>query len=406
MLNSEVRKKIFQIVNDLESTKIESISLMSGYSGLPLLYSALYDLESDPNFLKKINTSLNRLIEELNNRDDYGVSYCNGLTGSAFMMEILMKKNLVRKDLQNDIDENLNFIDDLVLEYALNNTNSFEEIDFLHGALGVLHYCLERTIRNKKLINDRRIILLIEKICLFIQQNISEVDKFKYFRDVTDESPKFNCGLAHGHVSYILIFTNFLKIFGHNILVHKTLLSSINYILRFESKNQDTFSQFPGILTNHYDAKYNIPLGWCYGDQTISFSLLKASEYLNDNSLKLKAESIALKTVEREEINQIFPFGAFDCGFCHGLSSIAYMHKKWYLISGKEVFQKSYLKFIENILNESTSAGIGGYQKIINYGKYEDRAGLLDGSIGIGIVLCDYLLEKNKNEWDKLFLLN
>ena len=90
------------------------------------------------------------------------------------------------------------------------------------------------------------------------------------------------------------------------------------------------------------------------------------------------------------------------------MSSIAYVHKKWYYISGEKKFYDLYSKFISEILDfGKRNVGIAGYQKYVSNNQYEDSIGFLDGAIGVGIVLTDYLLEDNSTiNWDQFFLLD
>ncbi|MEF9476550.1 hypothetical protein OWR28_01195 [Chryseobacterium sp. 1B4] len=77
-----------------------------------------------------------------------------------------------------------------------------------------------------------------------------------------------------------------------------------------------------------------------------------------------------------------------DPGFCHGTISVAYYHKKWYLITGDTRFLELYKKFTQLTLSLSTEKkGLAGYLKNTGTGGKQAALGLLDGIAGIGVFL-------------------
>ena len=60
--------------------------------------------------------------------------------------------------------------------------------------------------------------------------------------------------------------------------------------------------------------------------------------------------------------------------------------------------------FMKDVLRkgEDENLGIAGYRKFMGNDKYENAIGLLDGVVGIGVVLIDSLMKENqKIEWDR-----
>lgn len=400
--------KIFEIEKDLwEHKENQSLSLFTGISGLPVFYYMLYVLTKKKEYLDKIYATLEDVFNIINGDDDYSMTYCNGLSGVALVFEFLLKKEFLTIEVKNDLEEALDYIDEVIIKFVQNNTKQYEDIDFLHGAFGVGFYLNERLKRKKTSSFKDQIAHIFNLLADIVIEDVE-----KSFLEINSRnseetnSHSTNCGLAHGHVSHIIIFSEYLKNDPQNSKVIQALEKSFTCLLEFKSTTSDSFSVFPSIAVNQKSAVYKIPLGWCYGDQTISIGLYKASQVINDSKIKLVAIEIAQKTLERDTIETIFPIPLFDSGFCHGLSSIAFVHKKWFEILEDSRFEIAYLKFIDMILKDSkTNVGFGGYQKHMGNNKYVDSYGLLDGSLGIGVVLIDYLLGENDTGWENFFLL-
>ena len=179
------------------------------------------------------------------------------------------------------------------------------------------------------------------------------------------------------------------------------------FLLGFQTTDDTTLSAFPSIAVNQKTALYDIPLGWCYGNQTLSYGLYIASLVLNDQSINESAKSIAHRTLRRDTFEKAYSKNT-DAGFCHGASSLAYLQKKWGqlpMILNLKGYIKSSFKFL--CLKETTIKGWQGYRKYLGNNKYESAIGLLDGIVGIGIVFIDAIIEDEKNiNWPSFFLLD
>lgn len=366
----------------------------------------MYILTNEEKYLNKIINLLNEITERLNN-EEYGLTYCDGLTGISFMFHFLNEKNILTQEVKAEIEDSLTFLDECLLEYAMNNTSNIQETDFLHGAFGTVHYLNER-ISNGNLNNEIKAssLLLFEKVARLVIDDVNLSNNVATLKDIDENSHKTNCGLAHGNVSNILIFAKLVNNFPQNEIITKAFRMSIECLLSFENDIDDELSLYPSIAVNKSSAVYNIPLGWCYGDQTISLALHYASRLLKDKKLENKALKLAERNLETIISAKMFPTPNYDAAFCHGLSSIAYLNKKWYNFTGDEKYLTLYEELIMDIINKGNHEDvISGYKKVINHDVFEYSIGFLDGSLGIGIVLIDYLLEHDEN-WDRFFLLN
>lgn len=392
---------------DLNMEHNSHISLCNGIGSLPVFYYLQYKLTNEEEYLTKIHNLISKIIEIIN-ETDVPLSYCNGLVGVAHVFNFIKNKDILNSESLIDIEDALLTIDEGVADYYINHTRIIEDIDFLHGSFGAAFYLIERFATNKNFQFKEKLIQLFEILATIVLADIEKTNSVKDLYNTTEDTHVTNCGLAHGHISYIIVFSKFLEQIPENNLVREALNKSVTCVLEFENNNENNLSQFPSIATNKITAVYNTTLGWCYGDQTISLGLYKAACILNDKALKEKALALAYKNLQRNTFDKMFSSpNSYDACFCHGLSSIAYIHKKWYLISKDEKFYHEYEKLTSAVLSfGENEKGIAGYQKHQGNGTYIDSIGLLDGVIGIGMVLIDYLLEFDDCGWDNLFLLD
>ena len=403
LMRREIYNKVLQIEKDiaLNWKKDAHISLTTGIGGVPIFYYMLYKLEKKEVYLSKIYEVVEEIFDMLDS-EDFKLTFSSGLTGLGCVFNFLRKNNVLKEE---NINESLEIIDETIADFTISNLSSIDDVDFLHGALGGAYYLNER-LKDNPLIKERTIIIF-EKLASIILDDIKKTYEVSTLLKYDDETHRTNCGLAHGHISYMIIFSKFIENFPNNQLIISAIRESAKCVLSFESNNKSNLSLFPGIAINKHTAEYNIHLGWCYGDQTISFGLQKAAKTLNDNNLFEKAKEIAIQTLKRDTFVKALKSHLSDASMCHGTSSLAYLHKKWHQITKDKRFDELYQKFIKETLTKGDSdKGIGGYKKYIGNNNFQDAIGFLDGAVGIGVVLIDYLLENETIAWDSFFLLD
>jgi hypothetical protein len=408
-MNQIIHDKINMINNyiDINIEDNNDISLCNGIGALPIFYYLQFRLTNNKEYVEKIHSLITKIIEIIN-ENEVPLSYCNGLVGVAHVFNYIRKQDVLNHEALIDIEDALLTIDESVVDYYISQTKTIDDVDFLHGSFGAAFYLIERLPDNPDIVFKNKIIQLFEILSNIVLGDIKKTNSVSNIVDCNEHTHKTNCGLAHGHISYMIIFSKFLEKIPENILVNEVLQKSVECLLQFENSNDRGLSQFPGIAVNKLTANYSTTLGWCYGDQTISLGLHIVSGVLKDEKIKEQALSLAYRNLGRNTFDTIFSSpDKYDACFCHGLSSVAYIHKKWYSISKDDNFYKEYEKLILDVLSFGDNKnGIAGYQKYLGDGTYMDSIGLLDGAIGIGIVLIDYLLEFDDCGWDNFFLLD
>lgn len=385
----QIWDKLFSMEKDIYKVAIQSnsVSLMQGLGGVSILYDNLYCATGDEIYAKKNIEIISTITDSLSNSIS-SIRYYDGLSGNAFLFDYLLQKGYGDFGLNEIIED----CTDLLYETFL---AEIDDLDFLHGAQGIFMFFLYQ--KPKETSNKK-----IQEMMMHI---VSKINDYITICKDGKSNAKINCGMAHGMVSYILLLSKYLSKNNCQI-TRETLYKTVNLLFESETENISSTSIFPSII-NYYsltkEAEYDVPLGWCYGDNVISLGLLKAGIVLQDNFIIEKAKKIALATTKRDNIKSAI---VYDACFCHGSSSIAHIFNKWYRYTGSSAFKDSYHLWINKTMELcSFENGIGGFKQFSGENKYEKSIGLLDGACGVALVLSDYATGKLTN-WDRFFLLD
>ncbi|ADB40683.1 lanthionine synthetase C family protein [Spirosoma linguale] len=406
-----VLDRIKQIDHDLsiELDSIHSPSLMNGLGGSVLFYVNGYTALRNEAMANKARQLVDKLIDELQ-ANEVTHSYCDGITGVGYLLSYLSETDL----LDVDVDEFLEDVDKHVLNETSFIISKYRDLDFLHGGLGMGIYLLSRYPKNpplRRLINE-----VLDQLIDLIDHDIMGSLPVNLIMNAISPgaSPArfFNLGMAHGASAYLVFLARYLTQFPGHPRALDVMSRLVNYIKTFyrpATGNEGQEGAFPDIINFGRHGVYRVPLGWCYGDLTLSIGFLMAGEVMDDPALRQFAETIALTTLQRDSLEAAH---LSDACFCHGTTSMAQAYRIWYRASGNQAFKKAYEHWITLTLEMGRfSDGIGGYKKFTGTDtglpggipKYDRITGLLDGATGIGLVLTDYL-EQDKIDWERFLL--
>lgn len=390
----EAKEKLYSIEADIFKMipDINSMSLMQGIGGLPVLYIQLYKNTRSRHYLNKIDLIIDLLIDLLQS-NKASMSFCEGIAGVSFMLNYLQKHT---RHNQSSFLEINNILDRLMLSYSRKH-NSAYNLDFMHGSAGILVSWLNKKGSTGTIYQETQYLMT---------RYVQAIEN--YLQGLNDEANSkkiVNCGMAHGIISQIMVLSLYTSRFK-DLRYTATLQKLINLVASVQDDPDDfSLSLFPAIR-NLNDAMpksgYRVPLGWCYGDTVVSIGLAKAGEVLNSSLIVKKAHDLAYRTTFRLTNKQA---AVYDASFCHGSSSIAHTYNKWKWKSGDASFTSAYESWINRTIELSQFPdGIGGYKKFEGE-KYTREAGILDGAAGVALVLSDYVYQK-KPDWDSAFLLS
>lgn len=373
----ELKKKATQKIKQMEkdifamSSADTSISLLNGNTGLILFYYHLYRCFGEEEYLRKCGILAEKVMK-LVSSNLTSFNYCDGLGGVGVLFNYLQQQQFI----DENSDEFLLQCDEVLfvaLQRMLDNNN----LDFMHGATGLILYFLDRKKHLPQIFN-----LLYAVI------------------DAQLNDPVFNCGMAHGWVSIMMILTRYADM-THDLQAKIRLQQITDALLTHKSTDLQSLAVYPSIV-NGSQRNYNVPLGWCYGDNVIATALYRTGTTLGNSQIIDEGVALAMHAANRNtEKNS----GVLDACLCHGSAGVAHIFKKWYTLTGNTFFRDQYQNWINSTLVLSSfDDGVGGYKKYTG-NTYAPKFPLLDGAAGVALVLTD-LVSDTPVDWDHFFLLS
>lgn len=212
----------------------------------------------------------------------------------------------------------------------------------------------------------------------------------------------YNFGLAHG-VPGVIAFLGMLAI--HDA-IQQTATDLLKAAVRWLQANQlsgDGRSQYSTMCTPHHPPSQPSRDAWCYGDPGIATALYIAGIATKDRDLTDSAVELLRDVAHRDDDGA----GVHDAPICHGAAGLTLIFSRMYNATGDPVFRDAATRWARQVLDmQSPGTGLGGYQfRGYENGTYvwQDRAGLLEGSAGIGLVLLAAATPQQP-QWDRFLL--
>ncbi|MCW3467135.1 lanthionine synthetase LanC family protein [Chitinophaga nivalis] len=396
-------QKVAMLEKDLfnRSAGEMSVSLMSGSGGLALLYYNLYQTEKLEVYREKAAGIMTQIAGKTKGRLST-LAYGDGLTGIAALFSFFREKGFT----DNRYDPYIQQWDGMVYP-AFFRMIDHDNLDYLHGALGVAAYLLDRYRAGQ--VRREQLIAAGTAITMHLNSITGHgASRMRYMPAPESGAVTryINCGMAHGLVSVMIFLSKYYEAADNPPATREAIRWATDLLLTFRSKTEDMqLSVFPAIVKLNgqtFDASYDTPLGWCYGDAVVAMGLYHAARVLRDHALSDLAIRLAMQTTLRTSRKAAI---IQDGGFCHGSAGLAHIYKKWFQWTGMEIFRVSYEHWIHETLRlTSFERGIGGFLKY-DSGDYRPQFGLLDGACGVALVLSDYVHD-GWEEWDRFFLLS
>lgn len=371
---SKIEKNIWQSVSNENK-----IGLLDGLSGIAVFYNYLGEVYENIEYQEKLLIIIDK-IDNLISEEIKTYTLCSGLAGYGLVLLALNDKNI-------EIDEEyFNSLDSILLE-DLNEQFKKNNYDFLHGALGIMFYFLERYKAKKteflaEILNDFAI-QLCDKISLDLKKVLVRKTGFN------DEC--YYLGIAHGVSGLINFLVHLADNFGElKIDISNSLKICIDFLRGHKEYEPNSMQFYPNLILLETETSIGSLLGWCQGDLGVSNALYNAGLFLNDNDLKNEAIELmeGTKNISFKESR------VKDIGICHGSSGILI---QYFLASLK--LEKNYSKEIEtwfSVIKEQTN----DFEEFLAHkgkGEYEDNNSFLKGSVGLGLVLLTISNGVNSN---------
>lgn len=393
---STQEKLLNYIIQDAEGI---DFSLFSGKSGI-LITLINYQKSSKSKSSRKIidiqiNKCINSLLDDIENNSMDG-SFIAGITGVAYALRFAYYNGF--NDL---IDiEWFDEIDNVIITY-FNHFVSIKELDLLRGLTGIIVYFLKFNI-HKDYVD--KYVSLLKKTAVWENETC-----FWYFYSFNKEKVKMeyrkdmiNLGMAHG---VALIISSLASICKRNIqkkICTQLIIGSTNFLM--SQLNSTSLNQFGSVFYKKTNKLGEARLGWCYGDLSTGFSILKAGIICNNKEIYDNGFNICLKTLKKDYYTSHLE----EHGFCHGFYGTSYIYYKLFLLTKATKFleKRDYWISIAEEQRSFNTHELGYFQNDVIGEKTEKHttSGLLSGLSGI--LLCLLSFENNTTDFDNLFLLD
>lgn len=367
-------------------------TFIKGRLGMIFYYYHLYKVTEIPALKDRTQAMLEQVFDNINAARPslVGAALGTGGAGFGYIVNFLCREGFLELEVDNEFEEL-----DKYLFNAASGLIEADNIDLLHGALGVIHYFAER--EHPAPGGNYYLDALIEKIC----SHAVEEDGGYWFRNhllKIDGKQMINFSLSHGLSGVLLVLLNAYERSSHKELIEKVVRGGIRFMLKHKidvdfSRNEYSF--FPIIIARNANEIFAANrMGWESGDLNQVLLFYRAARVFNDEALKRQADLIGMQSMMRRDEQSTHVSTA---GFCNGAAGLAQYCKALYRETGLEVYQDGYLYWIEKtilLLEEDLEKG--------RYTGKEQE--LLDGSLGIAFVLLSYVSNTDLR-WSSALLL-
>ncbi|MDO4771525.1 MAG: lanthionine synthetase LanC family protein [Porphyromonas sp.] len=244
-------------------------------------------------------------------------SFADGLPGICWMLSYYSR---LRGD-SFEIDENV----DAAIIYAAKHAFRSQNPDLLYGGMGGLFYLSQKSniISLNELFNIAKDYI---EICLKDSKGARCKNSILRYQ----KNKEFDIGYAHGLSGFVSVLATLTPL--NNEEINNIIKLNLKYIEEqfrtgYKSYYPATVIEDRPPTQKEIKDKYNIRLGWCYGDLAIATMYLTLFVKSNKKEYYEKSISLARATLVRREridthINDIF--------FCHGSSYLTYIYYKFY----------------------------------------------------------------------------
>ncbi len=318
------------------------------------------------------------------------VTYCSGLAGLGVGLLSLQHDGFI-----DGVETALDAIDPTIaksLDLFISNNN----IDFLHGLIGIGFYLLERSNSSKEysVSNLSKIVDFLEK------SKITDGAIVKWRYNAKKLSKPYNISLSHGVSSIVVFLCRLLKsgILSkkYNAIIKQMLKGAVHYILSNRVNVDKLGCWFASSSIECDDRPHRSRLAWCYGDLGVATALLEAGNTLHDSSVRDIAIQVLLYSAKRRDIKANY---VNDFCVCHGSVGIAQIFRSHGITLEQEELLDAADYWEKNTLSRVVMDGQGRHTLLYydpENGGYVERGGVLDGIAGAGLYLLGEQTHLNK----------
>ncbi|TGE25509.1 hypothetical protein E5K00_10045 [Hymenobacter aquaticus] len=397
-LQTRIKAKIREIESAIELTPYQDrpLSLLAGAGGSILYHFYMAKMQDSGVLYDRAFALLNTTLDYLEEHGIDALTYTNGIVGFGRLFHLLAEEGYI----ETEVDDILVDVDDVVIAYT-HRLLAEGNLDFLHGAIGNGFYLNRRVGRPA----------IDECLGYFVgqlrQTAICDEQGVRWYEQPSEKNRQstttVNLSLSHGLCSKIVFLAECLK---NRISVPECtflLEGCLQYLQQYHQPDSEV-DTYPSFVADPGQRQYFHRLAWCYGDLGVAVALISAGKALGKPQWVEQAVGVALRAAKRRTPDKT---ALVDVEFCHGTAGVAHIFNRFYLESGNDEFRAVRDHWLEQTLAmASFPDGLAGY-KTWRGGSWLTDVGLLEGIMGVGLVLQSSLEKAPDNlSWDGVLLLD
>lgn len=400
------------VVRNAEDFKVDArnklsaeSSLFSGLPSLALLFGEYDKIFSDKNFALTSHMYMAQVIGAINsNNFNPGVSLSTGMTGIAFALQSVKSESNDYLKLQSSLNSYILYSCSTLIEKK-HFFDSFNEdkYDFMSGLCGVLNYMrLFSSNVDVRFSISQLLSIFIDKIRRTGVFGCSVKLADSCLPQTSRDGYYINLGISHGVAAIIILFIKFYKQ-GFILDFHEETISIIaNWLLKQRQYDSNNLLFWPSAV--YFDCEKNSYTrdAWCYGTPGISYSLLLAGLFLNNNQMIEVAISGMKDSLKRQK-------DVLSPTFCHGLSGLYFLSKRFFFKTNKKCFREMCIDIKNKIFSFYSSKfpfGFVNVEKVNGQLVEFNHINLLSGVSGVLLTLADDIDNPNSAKWEHIFLID
>jgi len=274
-------------------------------------------------------------------------------------------------------------------------------IDLMGGLAGIGVYALERSSTE----SGRA---LLQAVVERLSETCAEGGGWKNdlrwlpprYRQGRSEN-EYDVGVAHGAGGVLPVLSAAMATGVARPLAARAYERTRDWLL--SSCLADEAATFPALVVPGH-APRRTRSAWCYGDPGMAATLHAAAVAADDTELAARALGIAEKALRRP----LPEWGVVDAGLCHGAAGVAHCYQRLYRRSGRELFRRATLAWLDVVFARFRAHGLAGlraWDERESPAAWREATGVLEGLAGVGLVLLSALSEAPLG-WDRPFALS
>lgn len=397
-LENQVKQLAFITKNSYE--ELEDIGVLGGLAGVALFQFYCAHYFDEDSYSETGVEIITRCMERINEGYSFP-SYCNGIAGFGWTLQLLQNLDFIDIDL----DELLTPFDDFLhQQMKLDFQNNY--YDALHGALGYGIYFIKRFNSPQTSSKTKEHYKEIIKKLLSNLEVLAEKDKnglkWQSILNVQLGNKGYNLSLSHGMSSIVYVLFKIHEAGIEKERVQNLVEGATAFILSCEKNTEEGISQFPSWIDPAEKPLFNSRLAWCYGDLGIGKAIQWSSDIQQKPQLKLKAKELLLKaSLRKTQENSI----VVDAGYCHGSFGNAHIFQQLGFGFNEEQFLVTADYWLNDGLKRRFKDDNQPYQQWSKLeGRFKFELNVLEGLSGIGLSMLAFLTE-SESKWDESLML-